>query len=57
MVLASPERNMAERRTDNLDLHSIRRKPVPAIQGTLNPGRPHVTNGAPSAKAKHPAAT
>ena len=57
MVLASPERNMAERRTDNLDLHSMRRKPIPAIKPTLNVERPHVTNGAPAAKAKLPAAS
>jgi transcriptional regulator with XRE-family HTH domain len=57
MVLASPERNMAERRTDNLDLHSMRRKPFPEVEATLNTERPHVTNGGPAARAKHPAAS
>ncbi len=59
MVLAYPERNLAERRIDNLDLHSIRRKPFTVINRPLPVERTNVRNGhsGPPMKAKHPAAS
>jgi transcriptional regulator with XRE-family HTH domain len=59
MVLAYPERNLEERRIDNLDLHGIRRKPFPVINRPLPVDRPPIRNGHtnPPTKAKHPAAS
>jgi quercetin dioxygenase-like cupin family protein/DNA-binding Xre family transcriptional regulator len=56
MVLAYPERNLAERRADNLELHSIRRKPFTLVSRTLSSERSHPGNGhdLPPAKMKHP---
>lgn len=59
MVLACPERSPAERRTENLGLHSIRRKPFTVINRALPAEPAHGGNGhsGPPAKVKHPAAS
>jgi transcriptional regulator with XRE-family HTH domain len=59
MVLAYPERNLAERRIDNLDLHGIRRKPFTVINRPLPVDPPPIRNGhsSPPTKAKHPTAS
>jgi quercetin dioxygenase-like cupin family protein/DNA-binding Xre family transcriptional regulator len=56
MVLAYPERNLAERRADNLELHSIRRKPFTLVSSPVRsePSRPGNGHGLPQAKLKHP---